>query len=124
MLPFIQAADDAVPQKETGQTQVQVDGLPRNALVDLHAPEDLVKRFALSLPSGDGLGKDGVLDIVQRILQYSVNTWDQGFLDKLYSSTNAVRTVVVRNKEYKLILIGWRNIRDAPVCTKYQCKLS
>ncbi|KAK5240611.1 Glutamate decarboxylase 2, partial [Cryomyces antarcticus] len=37
-----------------------------------------------------GKGKDGLLETVQRILQYSVNTWDQGFMDKLYASTNAV----------------------------------
>ena len=27
---------------------------------------------------------------LEKILQYSVNTWDQGFLDKLYASTDAV----------------------------------
>lgn len=27
---------------------------------------------------------------IQQVLQYSVNTWDQGFMDKLYSSTNPV----------------------------------
>ena len=27
--------------------------------------------------------------MVEKILQYSVNTWDQGFLDKLYASTDA-----------------------------------
>ena len=38
----------------------------------------------------NGHGKDGLLSTVERVLKYSVNTWDQGFLDKLYSSTNAV----------------------------------
>lgn len=99
LLPFIQAADDAVPQKVTGQTQVSVDGLPRNALVDLHAPEELVKRLAFSLPSDEGLGKDGLLDVVHKILQHSVNTWDQGFMDKLYSSTNAVCSLADRPKK-------------------------
>lgn len=28
--------------------------------------------------------------MVERVLRYSVNTWDQGFMDKLYASTNAV----------------------------------
>lgn len=27
------------------------------------------------------------------MLKYSVNTWDQGFMDKLYASTNAVGVV-------------------------------
>lgn len=31
--------------------------------------------------------------MVQDVLKYSVNTWDQGFLDKLYASTNAVGVV-------------------------------
>lgn len=30
---------------------------------------------------------------ISQILNYSVNTWDQGFMDKLYSSTNAVGVV-------------------------------
>lgn len=38
----------------------------------------------------EGQGKEGLLDGVKKILQYSVNTWDQGFLDKLYASTNPV----------------------------------
>ncbi|KAI0517782.1 glutamate decarboxylase [Xylaria bambusicola] len=33
------------------------------------------------------------MDTIQTVLRYSVNTWDQGFLDKLYSSTNAVGVV-------------------------------
>ena len=44
----------------------------------------------LELP-GNGKGKEGLLATVEQVLKYSVNTWDQGFLDKLYSSTNAVR---------------------------------
>jgi len=42
---------------------------------------------------GNGKGKEGLLAAVDQVLKYSVNTWDQGFLDKLYSSTNAVRIV-------------------------------
>jgi len=38
----------------------------------------------------DAGGKDGLMGVVESILKYSVNTWDQGFLDKLYASTNAV----------------------------------
>lgn len=38
----------------------------------------------------NGKGKEGLLATVEQVLQYSVNTWDQGFLDKLYASTNAV----------------------------------
>ena len=28
--------------------------------------------------------------MLEKVLKYSVNTWSEGFLDKLYGSTNAV----------------------------------
>lgn len=59
-------------------------------LVEQHSPEELLKRFAFELPEGPG-GKDAVLDLVARVLKYSVNTWDQGFLDKLYATNTPVR---------------------------------
>ncbi len=64
-------------------------GGPRTALVEYHKPEKLVKLLNFQLPE-NGDGKDGLLDVVSKVLKYSVNTWDQGFLDKLYASTNAV----------------------------------
>lgn len=96
IIPFIRAADQAAPVKSTGNAALDVDGLPRNVLVDLHKPDALVERLKVSLPAGEGLGKDGLLDMAQRLLQYSVNTWDQGFLDKLYASNNAVGTANTR----------------------------
>ncbi|MCJ1274194.1 hypothetical protein MMC21_001989 [Puttea exsequens] len=36
-----------------------------------------------------GLAQAGFLERVDSILQYSVNTWDRGFLSKLYASTDA-----------------------------------
>ena len=36
-----------------------------------------------------GTGQDGLIEALQKVLRYSVNTWHQGFLDKLYASTNA-----------------------------------
>ncbi len=44
---------------------------------------------------GNGKGKDGLLQTVEQLLKYSVNTWDRGFMDKLYSSTNAVRSCII-----------------------------
>jgi glutamate/tyrosine decarboxylase-like PLP-dependent enzyme len=55
----------------------------------------------LQLPE-QGKGKDGLLQIVQQILKYSVNTWDQGFMDKLYSTTNAVGVI----SEYLLAILN------------------
>ena len=58
-------------------------------MVDFQKPRELVDRVKFSLPN-EGRGKEGLLEIIQQVLQNSVNTWDQGFLDKLYASTNAV----------------------------------
>ena len=64
-------------------------GGPRKTLVELHKPENLMNLMKFDLPD-DGRGKSGLLETVDQVLKYSVNTWDQGFLDKLYASTNAV----------------------------------
>lgn len=63
-------------------------------LVDSKTPDQLMNALRLSLPD-HGQGKEGLLRTMREILAYSVNTWDQGFLDKLYASTNAVRRVYV-----------------------------
>ena len=52
-------------------------------------PEALQKKFAFELPD-DAQGKDGLVELVDKVLKYSVNTWDQGFLDKLYATTTPV----------------------------------
>ncbi|KAF2144545.1 uncharacterized protein K452DRAFT_349637 [Aplosporella prunicola CBS 121167] len=92
IIPFIRAADRDAPNKATGHS-IPVEGsAPRTALVEHHPPKELEPLLKLQLPE-DGEGKDGLLEVVQRVLQYSVNTWDQGFMDKLYASTNAVGVV-------------------------------
>ncbi|EGY20243.1 hypothetical protein VD0002_g5087 [Verticillium dahliae] len=93
IVPYIRAADDAAPLKKHGQVPVNADGLSANVLVDSLKPQELVSRLKLSLPDGEGLGKDGLMSFLQKILQYSVNTWDQGFLDKLYASNTPVGVV-------------------------------
>lgn len=65
-------------------------GVVQNTLVKTRSPEDLVKELALNLPKGEGRGEEGLLQTIRDVLKYSVNTWDQGFLDKLYASTNPV----------------------------------
>ncbi|KAF4465936.1 Pyridoxal phosphate-dependent decarboxylase [Fusarium albosuccineum] len=84
IIPYIRAADDAAPSKVSGRVQ------HTNVLVDAHSPQDLLARFNFSLPAGTGRGKDGLLDTIQDVLRYSVNTWDQGFMDKLTAATNPV----------------------------------
>ena len=92
ILPFIRAADEAASFKVSGKLAPNEDGTIRNILVTSRRPEETVKQLSLSLPEGEGCGEDGLLSTIETILDSSVNTWDQGFMSKLYSSTNAVRT--------------------------------
>lgn len=75
------------------EQEAENGNLPSNdktstSLVEYREPEELQKIFNLDLPT-IGQGQTGLLQVLQQILQYSVNTWHQGFLDKLYASTNA-----------------------------------
>ncbi|KAL7820773.1 glutamate decarboxylase [Trichoderma gracile] len=92
IIPFIKAADDAAADKPTGHLGVNTNGEPHNVLIDSQKPSDLVARLKFLLPE-EGLGKDGLLQSIERLLKYSVNTWDQGFLDKLYSSNTPVGVI-------------------------------
>ncbi|KAI2631151.1 glutamate decarboxylase [Xylaria nigripes] len=91
IVPYIRDADEAAVHRAQGRG----GSLPssRNVLVEHHGPEELVKLMQFSLPGSRGRGKEGLLQTIQDVLRYSVNTWDQGFMDKLYSSTNAVGVV-------------------------------
>jgi glutamate decarboxylase len=60
--------------------------------VEHHPPHKLEPLLGLEVPGGRG-GKEGLVQVVEKVLKYSVNTWDQGFMDKLYGSTNAVGLV-------------------------------
>ncbi|KAI2780078.1 PLP-dependent transferase [Daldinia loculata] len=93
LIPFIRDADKAASSRASGFIAADAQGTPgRNVLVDSHKPEELVKKLRISIPE-EGVGKEGLLDIIQTILRYSVNTWDQGFMDKLYSSINPVGVI-------------------------------
>lgn len=89
LIPFIHAADEDAGTKKAGHGLAVKGGGPRTALIELHRPQKLQQLLDFQLPD-HGKGKEGLLQEVGKILQYSVNTWDQGFLDKLYGSTNAV----------------------------------
>ncbi|KAM0262491.1 hypothetical protein ACHAQJ_001745 [Trichoderma viride] len=89
IIPFIKAADDAAAHRATGNLGLNANGEPHNVLIDSKKPSDLVARLKFLLPE-EGLGKDGLLQNIERLLKYSVNTWDQGFMDKLYASTTPV----------------------------------
>lgn len=90
-MPFIRSADEDAAVKHTGRGVLCAGGL-RTSLVEHYKPDKLVKLMNFDLP-GNAKGKDGLLSTVEQVLKYSVNTWDQGFLDKLYASTNAVGVI-------------------------------
>ncbi|KAF4556306.1 L-aspartate decarboxylase dtxS4-like protein [Elsinoe fawcettii] len=89
---YISSADAATASKSTGHGLQTAGTGPRTALVEHHPPAKLSSLLSLSLPSTGG-GKDALTSLIAKLLQYSVNTWDQGFLDKLYGSTNPVGIV-------------------------------
>jgi len=89
VIPFIRSADQDAATKPTGHGLAIPGGGPRTSLIEHHKPEKLLSLMDFELP-GKGKGKEGLLATVEQVLKYSVNTWDQGFLDKLYASTNAV----------------------------------
>lgn len=89
IIPFIRAADEDAAVKHTGHGSQQPGEGPRSTLLEHHPPQKLQSLLDFSLPS-QGQGKDGLLATISKILKYSVNTWDQGFLDKLYASITPV----------------------------------
>ncbi|RYP21902.1 hypothetical protein DL765_001978 [Monosporascus sp. GIB2] len=97
IIPYIRSADASAAERATGgRAPAPSDPASQSAgtvLVDPHEPEALVRKLRFSLPERDGRGRDGLLETIGGVLRYSVNTWDQGFLDKLYSSTNAVGVI-------------------------------
>ncbi|KAL6705303.1 Glutamate decarboxylase 2 [Coniothyrium glycines] len=91
IVPFIAAADKDALTKHTGHGLKVEGGGPRTALVEHHPPKKLESLLADELAiNEERAGKEGLVKLVEQVLKYSVNTWDQGFLDKLYASTNAV----------------------------------
>ncbi|RDL32584.1 Uncharacterized protein BP5553_09040 [Venustampulla echinocandica] len=89
IIPFVSSADQAGPAEPKHH-----EGTPRTTLVEYHKPDELVRLMNFELP-GDGKGKEGLLATVEQVLKYSVNTWDQGFMDKLYATTNALHVYQV-----------------------------
>ncbi|KAL2014253.1 hypothetical protein VTN00DRAFT_1778 [Thermoascus crustaceus] len=93
IIPFIRSADhDTYDAKKPERNGVNgTNGhvsKPSTALVDYKRPEELQDILQLEFPTS-GKGQDGLIQILEKVLRYSVNTWHQGFLDKLYASTNA-----------------------------------
>lgn len=91
IVPFVAAADEDANTKHTGHGLRVEGGGPRTTLVEHYPPKKLESIVADDLKiNEENLSKDGLMQTIDTILKYSVNTWDQGFLDKLYGSPNAV----------------------------------
>ncbi|PPJ57678.1 hypothetical protein CBER1_00144 [Cercospora berteroae] len=84
---FIQEADNDAKEDSSLQNKNQ----PKKSalLTTQHSPSHLQKILSPTLPT-QGLGCDGLLSTAQEVLANSVNTWHQGFLDKLYSTNTPV----------------------------------
>lgn len=89
IIPFVRAADSEAAVKPTGH--LRRDG--RNVLVDAKPPQAVRESMDFSLPAGPGRGREGLLETIDNVLRHSVNTWDQGFMDKLTASTNPVGVI-------------------------------
>ncbi|RPA81520.1 PLP-dependent transferase [Ascobolus immersus RN42] len=86
ILPVVQSGDLAHDSLQAGSLST----VPQ--ILDYKPPSELKTLIGLNLGE-DGSGKDGLLELIQRVLKYSVNTWHPGFMDKLYASTNPVGVI-------------------------------
>jgi len=93
IVPFVRAADLEAAVKPTGHLRPGTQSTRQNVLVDGQSPQKVLKSMKFSLPEGHGRGRQGLLDTIETVLQHSVNTWDQGFMDKLTASTNPVGVI-------------------------------
>jgi glutamate decarboxylase len=84
---FVRSADDDARIKFAGPG-LSRSGNTGTALVDYHPPSELQKLLNISIPLS-GQGSDGLIQAIKTTMQYSVNTWNRGFMDKLYASTDA-----------------------------------
>ncbi|KAH9828215.1 PLP-dependent transferase [Teratosphaeria destructans] len=89
IVQFIRSADEDALTKSSGHGLQQPGQGPRANILEHHPPKKLQKLLDLTLPD-QPQGKDGLLQVIEKVHQYSVNTWDQGFLDKLYASITPV----------------------------------
>ncbi|KAJ5095362.1 hypothetical protein NUU61_004718 [Penicillium alfredii] len=88
LIPFIRAADESPASDSQHKNGVNGHSRAGTALIDYKKPEELRDILQLEVPE-TGRQQDGLIEVLQKVLRYSVNTWHQGFLDKLYATTNA-----------------------------------
>jgi len=59
-------------------------------MVEALPPKKLETVLDLRLPVAEGRGAKGLDEALRKVLKYSVNTWRDGFMDKLYASTDPI----------------------------------
>ncbi|ORX88179.1 PLP-dependent transferase [Basidiobolus meristosporus CBS 931.73] len=69
--------------------QCQQEGV---SVIDPHSPQELEKIFDFELTE-KGVGPEGILDTIQGMLRYSVRSWNNRFIDKLYSGTDPIGVI-------------------------------
>lgn len=88
LIPFIQSADGGKKDIKTNNgITTQYKGL-QTINFESYSPQKLIELMKARLPD-NGLGQAGFLQELEKILHYPANTWDQGFMSKLYASTDA-----------------------------------
>lgn len=88
LIPFIRSADENPAGVQAHTNGVNGHAGSWTSLVEYQKPEELQNILHLEVPE-KGRRQDGLIEVLQQVLRYSVNTWHQGFMDKLYASTNA-----------------------------------
>jgi glutamate decarboxylase len=65
---------------------------PNSQAAALLTPEVVTQHLRLVLAE-ESQGKEGLMRLIDRILETSLNTWNQGFMHKLYAGTNPVGVI-------------------------------
>ncbi|KAI9318089.1 pyridoxal phosphate-dependent transferase [Dichotomocladium elegans] len=63
-----------------------------NPVVNYLPPDELYKAIDLTLPK-QGAGIEGTFQLIKNTLDYSVNSWNPRFMDKLYAGTNPIGVI-------------------------------
>lgn len=80
MAQFIQSGSDVSETRNLDQS------------LDARSPNKFAKAFSLNLPD-EPSGIEGMMNLVNKLFDGSINTWDQKFMHKLTSSSNPIGIV-------------------------------
>lgn len=75
------------------QFVLDADNSHLNTLGNYVPPKELKQYLKPFENLQDSITKDELSDLIDNILKYSVNTWNPGFLDKLYASNNPIGVI-------------------------------